>query len=241
MEKLAVFDLDGTLFEGNIIRGFWLHHQKQKVNRLRLFVYYASHSLLVILWKIGLCSEMTMRKMWAQNMSWVIAGMSIGEGERCFEWIAGNYVVPLVRQDVYKLALQHLDDGYRVILVSGTPLPLLQAIANRLGLLECVGTPLRTANGKYNGKIEAPVAQGYAKVEWLKKYLEGEVDCIDWDGSYAYADSLSDEQLLERFGNPVAVYPDPKLALLAQQRNWKIIGYTKDPKARKLRDRREKN
>ena len=234
MNKLAVFDLDGTLFEGNIITAFLLHHRKHKVNRLRLYLYFASHSLLVLLWKIGLYSAMSMRGMWAKNMSWLMTGMSIEDGHRCFEWIADNYVVPQIRQDVYKRVLGDLEDGFRVILLSGTPLPLLKVITHKLGLRECVGTPLKTINGKYNGRIEPPVAQGPGKIERLKEYLSDQAEHIDWLHSYAYADSITDEGFLSLFGNPVAVYPDPALADLATERNWHIFGSVRDPKTRKL-------
>jgi len=53
MSKLAVFDLDGTLYDGNIIAGFLVHHRQHQVNRLQLYSYFASHSLLIPLWKIG--------------------------------------------------------------------------------------------------------------------------------------------------------------------------------------------
>jgi phosphoserine phosphatase len=40
--------------------------------------------------------------------------------------------------------------------------------------------------------------------------------------SHAYADSLSDLQLLEMVGNPTAVYPEEKLANEARLRGWAI-------------------
>ncbi len=236
MSRLAVFDLDGTLYDGNIVAGFLFHHRKNKVNRLRLYSYLASHSLLIPLWQIGLLPEESMRELWARNLSWSISGMSKETGNSCFEWITEQYVLPLIRQDVYDIAMRHLQNGFRVILMSGTPSPLLENIALRLDIQESVGTPLKMINGNYNGRVERPVCQGKGKVTRLKLFLGESVNSVDWKASFAYADSITDEPLLGMFGQPVAVYPDLKLAAKAEQLNWTIFGDVRDPKARKLRE-----
>ena len=235
MSKLAVFDLDGTLYEGHIVAGFLNHHREHEVNRLRLYAYFASHAPLIPLWKIGLLSEETMRELWARHLSWAVSGMSEQTGSSCFEWITEHYVMPLVRQDVHDIAMQHLWDGFRVILVSGTPAPLLENIAQKLGIQESVGTPIKMTNGSYNGRVEMPVCQGEGKVARLKLFLYENVNSVDWKASYAYADSFTDKPLLSIFGHPVAVYPDPKLAAEAKRQNWEIFGDVREPKARKLR------
>ena len=47
---------------------------------------------------------------------------------------------------------------------------------------------------------------------------------IDLTASYAYADSYSDLGLFEMVGHPVAVYPDKKLADLAREKGWRVVG-----------------
>ena len=236
MSKLAVFDLDGTLYNGNIVAGFLNHHREHKVNRLRLYSYFMSHTPLIPLWRIGLLAEEPMRELWARNLSWAITGMSKQTGNSCFEWITEHYVAPLIRKDVHDIAMQHLRDSFRVILVSGTPAPLLEVIAKKLGIKESIGTPLKMTNGNYNGKVELPTCQGEGKVARLKLLLGENINNIDWKGSYAYADSFTDKPLLSIFGHPVAVYPDPKLAAEAKHNNWAILGDIREPKARKLRE-----
>ncbi|GAB4418652.1 MAG: hypothetical protein Kow002_05690 [Anaerolineales bacterium] len=240
MKKLAVFDLDGTLYDGNIITGYLLHHRKHRVNRLPLYTYFASHSILIPLWKLGVLSEVTTREMWARDLSWATVGMSEESGRRCFEWIGSNYVIPLIRNDVFEWVGKHSNDGYQAILVSGTPSPLLEIIANKLGFHEFVGTPLKVANGNYTGRIELPTAQGKGKVERLKRHLGTDVNDVDWKSSFAYSDSITDEPLLGLFGNPIAVYPDPKLAGIARKSGWTILGEIRDPQKRKMNDGIEK-
>ncbi len=48
---LAVFDLDGTLYTGHIVQGAARHHRAQRVKRLSLFAFMASHMALWPLWR----------------------------------------------------------------------------------------------------------------------------------------------------------------------------------------------
>jgi phosphoserine phosphatase len=109
-----------------------------------------------------------------------------------------------------------------VILLSGTLSPLLEVIGSRFGFEETVGTPLILREGRYTGRSEPPACQGTNKVLRLEKHL-GDTSIIDWDQSWSYADSNIDIPVLERVGNPVAVYPDEKLEAHAREKGWEII------------------
>jgi phosphoserine phosphatase len=50
---------------------------------------------------------------------------------------------------------------------------------------------------------------------------------VDWESSYAYADSITDAGLFNMVGHPVAVCPDDKLHELALLKNWEVIGKPK--------------
>jgi len=143
------------------------------------------------------------------------------EAATAFAWIAEHYVQPLVRPDLMERVWSHLGAGHRVILVSGTPAPLLAEIGRQLGIVETVGTPLVLRSGRYTGACELPVCQGPGKVLRLEAHLEG--DSIVRSHSYAYADSHTDLPLLEWVGHAVAVYPDDELVTHAQSQGWEII------------------
>jgi len=51
---------------------------------------------------------------------------------------------------------------------------------------------------------------------------------IDLAASYAYADSIYDLPLLEAVGHPVAVSPEERLASIARQRGWPILGQVRE-------------
>jgi HAD superfamily hydrolase (TIGR01490 family) len=218
----AIFDLDGTLYTGHIGYGITRHHRTHRVKRAYLALFYIAHMPLWWLRRAGLVSEEATRGITASHMGWSMRGWTPQEAQKAFDWIAAEYVQPLVLPDVMARVREHQAAGHRVILVSGTPAPLLAAIGRQFGMEETVGTPLVLRRGRYTGASERPVCQGPHKALRLEAYLET-TGSIAWEDSYAYADSYTDLPLLERFGHPVAVYPDPELAAHARSREWAIM------------------
>jgi HAD superfamily hydrolase (TIGR01490 family) len=218
----AIFDLDGTLYTGHIAKAYGVHHRTKRVKRLQLGLFMATHIPLWWLVRAGVINELTMRRLWAQDMGWMVRGWTPQEARVAFTWIAENYVRPLVKHDVLQRAHQHRDEGHRTILVSGTSTPLLEMIGLELGIEEVVGTPLLIHRGRYSGGSERPVCQGPGKVSRLEYHL-GSVGAIDWEQSFAYADSILDLPMLEKVGNPVAVYPDQPLRDHAVALGWEIF------------------
>jgi HAD superfamily hydrolase (TIGR01490 family) len=218
----AIFDLDGTLYTGHIVRGVTRHHRTHRVKRLPLYFYMTTHMAMWPLWRLGLLSELKVRELWVRHLGWTMRGWTHQEATTAFAWIAEHYVQPQVRPDVMRRVRDHQAAGHRIILVSGTPAHLLAEIGRQLGIEETVGTPLLLRSGYYTGACELPVCQGTGKVSRLEAYLGD--DSITWPQSYGYADSYTDLPLLERVGHAVAVYPDDELTTHALSRGWEIIG-----------------
>lgn len=219
---IAIFDLDGTLYTGHIGYGITEHHKTHRTKRFMLYLYLSSHYPLWLLQKAGLMSDETGRSIWARDMGWLFRGWRPEEAEAASQWITENYVIPRLRPNAMERLEYHQQSGHRLLLLSGTPTPLLEAIGHKLGIEEVIGTPLRLRNGRYTGASEPPVCQGSNKILRLERYL-GKTEEINWSGSWAYADSYTDLSVLERVGHPVAVYPDPPLAELSKERGWEII------------------
>ena len=224
----AIFDLDGTLYTGHIWRGIWLHHRTHRVNRRWLYFYMGTHVSMWPLWRTGLLSEASGRDLWARNLGWTVRGLTLEEADAAFAWITEQCVLPLLRPDVIARLVAHQAFQHRVVLVSGTPSPLLAEIGRRLGVEETVGTPLVVRRGRYTGNCVPPACQGANKVTRLEEHLQDTAQ-VDWAHSWAYADSYTDLPLLERVGNPVAVYPDEHLAAHAESQGWEIMGKVTGP------------
>jgi HAD superfamily hydrolase (TIGR01490 family) len=125
------------------------------------------------------------------------------------------------RLDTREMLAAHQKAGDLVMLVSGGPVPLLKRIASELGINHVVGTEFEVLEGKYTGRTAGPVCLEDYKASLSMAYLTDNGYQIDFQSSYAYADSISDRSLLEMVGNPVAVYPFDQLRILAQRRGWR--------------------
>jgi HAD superfamily hydrolase (TIGR01490 family) len=220
---IAAFDLDGTLSTGHIIHGIVRHHMTHRVKRLPLLLYMATHTAIWPLYRLGLMSELQARGRWLRDMAWTIRGWTPEQAAPAFGWIAEQYVLPRVRGDVLERLRAHQSQGHRVVIVSGTLSPLLAAVGRALQVEDTVGTEPALKHGRYSGTTLPPACQGAGKPERLEQHV-GPITELEWQQSYAYADSVTDLPLLDRVGHPVAVYPDAELAALAQARGWGIIG-----------------
>lgn len=220
----AIFDLDGTLFTGNVWRGLSRYLRRRHRNRRWLYGFLATHIPLGFLYQLHLMGGGEMRLIWSRHMSWMLRGMSVTEGARVFTWVADEYVMPLLRPGVVALLREHQAQGERTILLSGAPQPLLEIIGEQLGMEVAIGTQPEQRDGRYTGRMLEPICQGEGKAARLRAYLAGEDSDIDLSACSAYADSIFDLPVLEMVGHPVAVYPDEELAAVAVQRGWSVYG-----------------
>jgi len=221
---IAVFDLDGTLFSGHVWYGVVKHHKTHRINRFWLYVYLTVHFPLWYMQKLRLLTSERARYLWARDMSWTLKGLGEEQTTAMFAWIADEYITPLLRTDVLVRLRDHQAKGHRLILLSGAFEGLLAAVGARLGVDEVLGTRLKRVDGRYTGASLPPIPQGDGKVERLLAHLSESEQPVELSESFAYADSITDQPVLEVVGHPVAVYPDQALADLALGSDWSIIG-----------------
>ncbi len=222
----AIFDLDGTLFDGHVWMAVAQYHKCRRVNRRWFYTYVAVHMPLWYLHKLGLMSGDRARYLWARNMAWSLRGFDQAQAMAMFKWIADENIIPLLRPEVVQRLRQHQAQGNRVMILSGAFEGLLAVVGERLGVDHVLGTRLVQRNGRYVGRALSPICHGQGKVQRLQAYLAGPGKGIDLQASYAYADSLTDWPLLQMVGHPVAVHPDEELAALVGRRGWPILDAT---------------
>ena len=181
------------------------------------------HYPLYFIHRLGLISESGFRAPWAAHLGWYFRGYTIEEGERIWDWVVSEFIVNNWRDDTRALLEKHRKTGDLVMLVSGGPLPLLRRIATELGVDHALGTRFEVLDGKYTGRTAGPVCLEEYKGSLSRAYLDSNNYQVDFQASFAYADSISDRSLLEMVGNPVAVYPFDELRSLAQERGWGIF------------------
>jgi phosphoserine phosphatase len=198
---------------------FNVHKQRQWTHR----AYMAYHYPLYIFYKLGFISEGTFRKPWPAHLGWYVRGYTIEEAGQVWNWVTETFMSQFWRKDTCQILGQHRENQVLTVIVSGTPVPLLQRLAVEIGAAHVVGTTLEVQDGCYTGRSIGPPCIGDNKVSLTKDYMEKQGIEIDYQASFAYADSISDQHILEMVGNPFATYPDDRLRSLALERGWIII------------------
>ncbi len=221
-KKIAIFDIDGTIFRKNlhfelISELVWLKIFSQSVKKelVRLYSNWLEHRGTYESYRDALVN------LYAKQ----IKGCSIKD-----VILASKNVVPFHKNRTYvfaeKLIARLRKDNYHIIAVSGSPIEIVKEF-NRLHLKfdEVFGTVYETNKQKiYTGKERfAPVRN---KGQLIKQYVF-END-LDLDDSYGVGDTESDAGFLDLVDNPIAFNPNYNLKKIAEKNNWKIIVEKKD-------------
>lgn len=186
-------------------------------------MYYAANLPLFLLHKIKLISEETYQRPLISRLAWMVRGMSEDELRQASDWINKAYLLPTEHPEMIKRLREHQTQGHLITLVSAQLFPSLETLGEHYNANGLVGTKLEMKNGRYTGKIIPPAIMGEAKERCAREYFSTNGIEIDWEASYAYADSMTDTGLFSMVGHPVVVNPDRKLLPLAQKNNWEIV------------------
>ena len=216
-------DLDGTLYTGHIWQALKRHHEERRMKLPTLRFFMATHMALGMLYRLGVVGQERFFRDWAVHMAWLLSGLTPRRAQQVFDWVIAEDVIPKLRRDILARLREHQARGEAVVLLSGTFQPLLATITARLGFNGALGTELVLSDGRYNGRIVPPLCFSEGKAQRLDAYLEAHPE-VDPATCTAYADTFFDLPVLELVGHPVAVYPDPRLATVAAERGWPVVG-----------------
>ncbi len=137
----------------------------------------------------------------------------------------GQSFIPKIAASVLPEARAALDRhaalGEDRIIVSASPIEIVSAIAEALGLEGAVGTRSEIVDGRYTGRLEGPFCYREGKVVEITR-LAAERG-YDLASSSAYSDSISDLPFLQAVGNPVAINADRELRAHAAAHGWSTI------------------
>ncbi|GAA3655568.1 HAD family hydrolase [Asaccharospora irregularis] len=140
-----------------------------------------------------------------------------GLDKTCIDFTS-NQVIKLKADRVYKYTRSrinwHLNNGHKVIFISGSPDFLVEKMAKKYGVSDCLGSKYVFEDDMFNGTVIPmwdSISKNHAIDDFVEKYN------IDLSKSFAYGDTNGDINMLRRVGNPVAINPTKEL--LAQIAN----------------------
>ena len=130
----------------------------------------------------------------------------------CSIHFTSDQVIALKAERVYKYTRSrikwHLDNGHKVIFISGSPNFLVEKMAKKYNATDFAGSNYVFEDGRFNGTV-IPMWDSTSKNLAIDNFVEKYN--IDLSKSYAYGDTNGDITMLRRVGNPVAINPTNEL------------------------------
>jgi len=139
------------------------------------------------------------------------------------ESFADAQVAENIRPGALKAIARDKSEGRRLILATASYRLYADAIAQRLGFDDVIGTgSVIGLDDRVHAKIAGENCYGPAKMRMISDWLEKSGLIGEHGYVRFYSDHVSDKPVFEWADEPVAVNPHGKLRQLAKQRNWKI-------------------
>ncbi|MER2089704.1 HAD family phosphatase [Sporosarcina sp. JAI121] len=218
--RVAIFDFDGTLYSEETFQLLMSHLRYHPIHKSKYKRFYRAILPPFIGHKLKLVPEAKMKERSMQIYLNALGISSMDEMDSYFgeltEKVREGFNLELISR-----LKQHTDENVHIMLVSGAYTSLLQSVTKALHFDTIIGTEIPMNGDSIDYRTPIYHIQGQRKNDKIKEVLDGKE--IDWQNSFAYGDSLSDLSVLELVGNPVAVRPEPKLQVIAKEREWEII------------------
>tara|TARA_B100001079_G_scaffold227991_1_gene206030 strand:- start:204 stop:866 length:663 start_codon:yes stop_codon:yes gene_type:complete len=219
--RLIIFDIDGTLVAGasseaRFARFLW----QQGALGLRQLAAFAWFTLRYLP-RFG-------RHVMQKNKAYLS-----GHSERHIAALAQRFVADVLPEVLSPAVIErlrhHQQAGDRVVLLSGTPQFIADALAEALDVREAIGARCCTENGVFTAAPPRRHPYGPTKIdaaETLAAHAK-----LPLDEAVAFGDSINDAYLFRVVGEAIAVEPDRRLSREAAGAGWEIITGAAPPTA----------
>ncbi len=219
-KKLAVFDIDGTIFRSSLTIQMFNELIKEGIAPESAL---ENTSKVITEWQNRQRSYRDVEQSIVDEFLKNLVGKNVEDVKR-----ASEQVVNRVYQQVYvytrDLISQLKKDGYYLLAISGSPVEVVNSFVTKWGFDNAYATVLETKDGKYTGAKS--VEAWKIKKELLAQFVK-EHD-FSLEGSVGVGDTFSDVAFLEMVENPIAFNPNQQLYDEAKARGWKIVVERKD-------------
>jgi HAD superfamily hydrolase (TIGR01490 family) len=148
-------------------------------------------------------------------------GWDLEKSNLFFKHFYETEIKPRLIEESKKIIVEHQKKGREIVLLSASLREILVLIAKDLDVKYVIATNLEINAGEYSGKIKEVVPYGIQKKFLIEKFLEEK----GWNAvnTFAYADHITDKELLQSIKNPFVVNPDNLLRKLAIKNKWPIL------------------
>jgi phosphatidylglycerophosphatase C len=213
-KTISIFDLDGTLSKKDTylpyLLGFLMQNPRRWLKAVAL-------PFAVMLFYLKIRTNEWLKEFFLEL---VFGGERKSNIEKWNRIYLDKLLKSGMRRDILDLLMERQKAGDIVIIATASLDIYVNDVANALNINHVICTGTQSVNNILTGKLSQKNCYGLEKLIRVKQYLEennlvGEI--------HAYSDHSSDLPLLGFANIAFAVYPTPKLRILAQQANIQII------------------
>jgi len=219
MSDLAIYDMDRTITRTGTYTPFLLHCAIQRAPWRLLFLPLVALSMLAYVARL-----IDRAKLKEINHRLLLGGrIHPRDLKPLVESFADNQIANNIRPGSRRAIARDKAEGRRLVLATASYRLYADAIAERLGFDDVIGTgSIVGLDERVHAKIAGENCYGPAKLrmiaDWVEKSgLKGAHGHVRF-----YSDHVSDRPAFEWSDEPVAVNPHGKLRRLAEQRGWAI-------------------
>ncbi len=221
-KRLAVFDIDGTIFRSSLLislvdglvqEGVFPASVKKEIekdylewiNRKGHYSNYISKVVEVYIKYLRGSKEDGLKK--------VAQKVILKDKDKVYRFTR-DLIKELKRKNYFLLA------------ISGSPTYMVSYFADKMGFDYYFASEFEVKKGVFTGKSIVLPAEG--KGELLKNFLSSSKIKFDLKNSIGVGDEMADVKMLEFVGKPIAFNPTLELARYAKKKGWRIVIERKD-------------
>lgn len=213
--KLAIFDLDNTLLDGDSDHA-WGEFMVAE-NLVPQAEYRETNDAFYEEYKRGVLDMVAYQK-------FVLAPLRQFSAEQLKELhlkfmhtVVTNMLLPKARELIEK----HRQAGHTLMVITATNRFITEPIVKEYGIENLLCTEPEVLNGSYTGKIIGEPCYQAGKIHALEAWLKKEN--MQPEYSWFYSDSFNDIPLMEKVNEAIAVNPDEKLKAHALTHGWSLM------------------
>ena len=223
----AFFDIDGTIYRDSLMVEHFKKLIKYEIVDQRAWVAHARDTFLDWDKRQGNYDDYLL------EICDLYVHSLLNVDKNCIDFTS-DQVIALKAERVYKYTRSrikwHLDNGHKVIFISGSPDFLVKKMAEKYNITDYRGSIYVFKDNAFTGEV-IPMWDSVSKNKAIDELVEKHN--LDLEKSYAYGDTNGDINMLRRVGNPIAINPTKELLLHINQddtlsKTTKIIVERKD-------------
>ena len=215
--RLVLFDLDHTLLSGDS-DVLWCDFLMDK-GLLERAVFAQRNADMDARYRAGTVGAQEFADFYVGTL----AGKSPSQWEDLRQEFMATQVAPRIPAAALDLVKRHRDAGDLAVLTTATNRFITELTALYFGIEHLLATEPELRQGVFTGRSSGALNMRAGKVERLHQWLAARSQALEDFDSVAYSDSINDLPLLEAVDEPVVVDPDPRLAVIAQERGWRML------------------